>query len=278
MPNRPRGAHAARRGNGSLAGPSHARRAAPATADAAIADGAITDSAALPRAAARRAIIVLAAVATPLICVGAAQALPVPTLGAPSDNGFSSGVQAASMGQAALDRASAALPNGRDAEGAGPEADFAMPVEMMQAVSPLMNGNLARHAARNLDDGAHATVGQLTGQVQMQQVVPQVMQEPNGSLKPAPGLPGPGAIGELSQNLTPQAHRLTGVADAQTGSLLADVDQSRMPTVGDVSGGLANTPLPGFGTVHGLTGSLPVDSMLSSSGVATGTLDNISDL
>lgn len=220
----------------------------------------------------------LAAVAVPLVCVGAAQALPVPTLGAPSDNGFSSGDQAAAMSQAALGRASAALPTRRNAGTASPEADFAMPVEMVQAVSPLANGSLAGHAAQNLDDGADASIGRLTGRFQMQQAVPQVMRDSTGTAQLAPELLDTGTLGELSQNLSPQTRDLTAGVDAQSDPLLADLHQGGMPTVGDVSGGLADSPLPGFGTVHGLTGSLPVGSMLDSNGVATGTLDNVGAL
>lgn len=274
MPNRPRGAHAARRGSGSAYSPAHARRDVPALPDAP--DAAAGEPAAPPRAAARRAAVVLAAAAAPLVCAGVAQALPVPTLGAPSDGGFSTGSQAAAMSQAAIDQASAALPRPAGSENgfAEPAPDFDVPVEMVQAVSPLTDGNLAGHAAQNLHDGTGAMVGRLTDQVPLQQVEPQPVQDAGGSAQPAPALPGTNTVGALSQNLSPQTRRLSGVLDAQTGSLVDNLQQGGVPTVGDVSGRVADSPLPGFGTVHGLTGSLPVTSMLGPNDMVTGALNN----
>ena len=48
--------------------------------------------------------------------------------------------------------------------------------------------------------------------------------------------------------------------------------------MGDVTGGLAKCPLPGFGTVGGLTSALPVTTVLGAHSALTDALDELSGL
>ena len=85
-------------------------------------------------------------------------------------------------------------------------------------------------------------------------------------------------MGSLSSGVAPQAKGVTGSVAGQSAPLVSQLQRSGVPTVGGLTGNVADSPLPGFGTVSGLTGSLPVTSMLASNSAVSDSLTNVSTL
>lgn len=84
-----------------------------------------------------------------------------------------------------------------------------------------------------------------------------------------------GALGTLASGFAPQTDALTGGVIGQAAPLVAQLRQTGVPTVGDLTGKLSETQLPMVGSVGSLTQALPVTSMLGADGPVTGALQNV---
>lgn len=82
----------------------------------------------------------------------------------------------------------------------------------------------------------------------------------------------------LSQRLSPHTQVITGLVVRQTAPLVGGLHQVGLPTVGDVTGQISRTALPGVGPVGGLTTTLPVTTALGPNSPVTGALNNIAQL
>lgn len=76
-----------------------------------------------------------------------------------------------------------------------------------------------------------------------------------------------------------------GTADALVGGVISQADpaaaqlrRSGLPTVGDLTGTLSGTQVPGVGTVGSVTQKLPVTTVLGAESPVTGTLRSIGGL
>jgi len=127
-------------------------------------------------------------------------------------------------------------------------------------------------------DGARQLTGRLTSALPLGTMVPAVLPDPAQPLQVAPSLLNDGALGTLSQGLTPQTQNITGTVVGQTAPLVGRLHQAGLPTVGDVTGQMSQAALPGVGTVGGLTKSLPVTTALGPNSPVTGALNSLSGL
>lgn len=204
-------------------------------------------SAALRRVACTAATV--AAVAVPLAAAGAAQAAATPLgdLGAALPTAFS-------------------LPT------------LETPLSVSGTRLPMHQAGAALTPTQAVADGARQLTGRLASALPVGSMVPTVLPNPAQPLQVAPGLLDEGTLGTLSQRLAPQTQNITGAVVGQTAPLVDRLHQAGMPTVGDVTGQVSQTSLPGVGTVGGLTKSLPVTTALGPNSPVTGALNSLGGL
>jgi hypothetical protein len=140
------------------------------------------------------------------------------------------------------------------------------------------DSGMSAAANRVLSAGAQRATDRLVDALPLDNLMPQLATSAGGPLQLAPHVLQEGALGTLTSGLAPQTDDLTGGLVGQTGPLVAQLHQTGVPTVGDVTTKLSQTRLPMVGTVGSLTGTLPVTGMLGSDSPVTGALQNVSGL
>src|SRR5947209_2628387 len=138
--------------------------------------------------------------------------------------------------------------------------------------------NLANAADRLLGSQTQRATTQLAESLPLNNVMPQLAAGSDGPLALAPNVLHQGALGTLTAGLTPQADELAGGVIGQATPLVAQLRQSGVPTVSDLTGELSGTQLPMVGSVGGLTQTLPVSTMLGAGSPVTGALQNVGSL
>ncbi|HEU5332626.1 MAG TPA: hypothetical protein VFU73_07680 [Actinocrinis sp.] len=142
---------------------------------------------------------------------------------------------------------------------------------------PVTRAGAALTPTQALADGTRQLTARLASALPVNTVVPEMLPNPAQSLQMA-GLLDGGAVGTLSQGLTPQTQSITGAVAGQTAPLVGRLHQAGLPTVGDVTGQVSQTALPGVGTVGGLTKALPVTAALGPNSPVTGALNSLGGL
>ncbi|MGH6656571.1 MAG: hypothetical protein ACRDVE_15370, partial [Actinocrinis sp.] len=137
---------------------------------------------------------------------------------------------------------------------------------------------LSDAANRMLSGSAAQAVSRLTSALPLANVVPQLASAGDGPLQLAPNVLRQGALATLADNVAPQSDALTGGLVGQTQPLVSQLHTRGVPTVGELTNNVSSTNLPVVGTVGSLTQTLPVSSVLGSTGPVTGALQNVSGL
>lgn len=231
----------------------------------------------------------LTAGALPLACAPSASASSAVPLGLP-------GVQLPSLGlpfglPSSIDPLSADVPLVRN-----------LPlVQTLSAAVPALGNTAPDEAAQRLAESArqvavaasglaHATDRPPAGQrraadpldeavpPRRPDLMPQLTTTSGAALRLVPHMLHQGALGKLTSGFTPQAEALTGGVIGRAAPLAAQLRRSGVPTVGDLTGKLSDTPLPVVGSVGDLTRTLPVTSALGTDSPVTAALQNVGSL
>ena len=88
----------------------------------------------------------------------------------------------------------------------------------------------------------------------------------------------PGGLGGLAAGFTPQTDALAGTVLQQAAPVVAQLQQSGVPTVGDLTNRLGQTTLPVVGPVGHLTQTLPLSTVLGTSNPLADTLGTATQL
>lgn len=157
-------------------------------------------------------------------------------------------------------------------------APIAQQPDAFSASTALNTGNLATVADRALSGGTQRAAERLTAALPLSNLVPQLASTSDGPLQLAPNVLHDGALGTLTSGVAPQTRDLTGGLVGQATPLVAQLRQSGVPTIGDVTTRLSATQLPVVGTVGSLTQTLPVTTVLGTRSPVTGAVQNLSGL
>jgi hypothetical protein len=132
---------------------------------------------------------------------------------------------------------------------------------------------------RGLADGAEHTAERLTAALPLSGLLPRAgTTSPIGPLQLAPNVLRNATLGLPAAALAPRAGELADGLAGQAKPLVAQLRRNGVPTVGDLTGKLSQTRLPVIGAVGGITGSLPVTTVLGSGSPVTGALQNLDGL
>lgn len=151
------------------------------------------------------------------------------------------------------------------------------PADSAQKVA-LGETELANATDRLLTGQAQRAATQLAEALPLNNVMPQLAAGSGGPLALAPNVLHEGALGTLTSGLSPQAEDLAGGVIGQATPLVAQLHQSGVPSVSDLTGKLSGTQLPMVGSVGSVTQMLPVTTVLGADSPITGALQNVGSL
>lgn len=177
----------------------------------------------------------------------------------------------------------AATPAPGDVAQAGAEARSAESERQVAASARQVafgTGDLANAADRLLAGQARRATAPLAEVLPLHQPdpMPQLTAASGAALRLVPHVLHQGALGKLTTGFAPQAEAVTGGVIGRAAPLAAQLRRSGVPTVGDLTGKLSETPLPLVGSVGNLTRTLPVTSALGADSPVTDALQNVGSL
>lgn len=123
--------------------------------------------------------------------------------------------------------------------------------------------------------GAATSNQPVNGLMQQMAPAPQPVQMP---VQLAPTLLHDGAVGTMTDGFSAQTVQLTSRVADQMRPTVLQLQQSGVPTVGNVTSALSQAKVPVFGTVGGLTSAIPVSEMVGDQSPVIGAMGAASSL